>query len=433
MDMKRRIKAMLKNARSRSLMLLSTALLIAALSLSASAKTTLTFMQWSLGETMDAWWADTLEAFERTHDDVEVVRVFETGFTDRLMAMIAGGTPPDVFLARLDTYPKLALQGQLMDITDRIEKDAQLQAVMLPQDEFRSAIDGRWYGLGFKYGFAHTYYNRNFFDEAGLPPMPVSGANPWSWDEFVDALRKLTRRGADGGFERWGVSTALGSWARTGPLLQTMGVDFVTSDGFDISSPTAVRAIESLRDLHSVGMVAPYASVGNSRRRLPNQQAAITIDLDTDPHGLHAGEGRSFEWYGLGALPAGEGADTSTTYMFGENITIHKDSPNPDLAYELLKFAAMRAWNIDGDVPFLYNGRSGAGLHPDEPALAEQFAFTHATMVPPFVGFELQAPAMQAVRHVVEGREATSYLHETQRIIDADFQQLREEILQGTE
>src|SRR5688500_11687493 len=97
-------------------MLLTVALIIAALSVSASAKTTLTFMQWSLGETMDAWCAETLEEFGQIHD-VEVVRVFETGFTDRLMAMIAGGTPPDVFIARLDSYPKLALPGQLLDIT----------------------------------------------------------------------------------------------------------------------------------------------------------------------------------------------------------------------------------------------------------------------------------------------------------------------------
>ncbi len=399
-----------------------------AISSSAATQETLTFMQWSLGESMDAWWLATLEEFGRLNN-VKVERVFDTGFNDKLLAMIAGDSAPDVYLVRFDYYNVWAHQGLLYDITSMVDADKSLQVIMLPQDRPRAMVDGRWYGLGFKYAFAHTYYNREFFNQAGIPAMPLSGAKAWSWEQFVASLRKLTRIAADGKVQCWGVSTSLGSWVRNGSLLQSFGVNFVSPEGFDISSPKAVEAVMALRDLYARNLMATYASVANSRNRLPNGQAAIILDLDTDPMSVMTGNGRGYDWFGLGAYPAGVGRSTGTSYMFGENAVVSSHTKNPKLAYAFLRFAIERAWNVRSEVPYLYQGRSGARLHPDERQLAFEYALTNTTFLPSFVGMEFQVDASNAVRAVVEGGKPASYLQEVQRVIDTKFAELRTSII----
>lgn len=395
-----------------------------------SAKT-LTFMQWSLGDVMDTWWEETLEEFGRVYD-VEVERVYETTYGDKLLTMIAGGQAPDVFLVRFGMFPTLATHEQLLDITDFVENDAELQQYLLPQDRSRSTVNGNWYGLGFKYAFAHTWYNREVFDQAGIVPMPLRGEDAWSWDTFVDVLRKVSRTAADGSVERYGLSYTFTNWSRSASLLKSFGVEYFSEEnGIDISSSTAVDAILELRELKERGLLAPNTGVANSRNRLVNGEAAIILDLDSDPHGVLAGGGRGMDWYGLGAYPAGRGMDTGTSYMFGENIAVHWNTPNPELAYEFLKFAALRSWNVESDMPYLFQGRSGDELHPDEAELA-YYALTNTTTVQPYWGLaEINNPAMQAVYRVIQGLEPASYLTEVQRIIDATYEELQAEVGSG--
>lgn len=396
----------------------------------ASAKK-LTFMQWSLGDVMDAWWEETLQEFGRIYD-VEVERVYETTYGDKLLTMIASGQAPDVFLVRFGMFPTLATHEQLLDITEFIENDAELQQYMLPQDRARSTVNGRWYGLGFKYAFAHVWYDREVFNQAGIEPMPLRGEEAWSWDTFVDVLRKVSKTAADGTVERYGLSYTYTNWSRSASLLKTLGVEYFSEErGIDISSTTAVDAIMELRELRERGLLAPNTGVANSRNRLVSGQAAIILDLDSDPHGVLSGNDRGMDWYGLGAYPAGRGRDVGTSYMFGENIAIHWNTPEPELAYEFLKFAALRSWNVESDMPYLFQGRSGDALHPDEPALA-YYALMNTTTVQPYWGLaEINNPAMQAVYRVIQGLEPASYLEEVQRVIDTTYEELRAEVGAG--
>lgn len=406
---------------------LSVLMVVASAPVVALADDTLVFMQWSLGQVMDAWWEETLNEFGELYN-VKVERVFETTFTDRLLTLMAAGQGPDVFLVRFDIYPSLAAQGALLDLTDRIEGDTDLAGALLPQDRSRSMLDGKWYGLGFKYAFAHTFYNREFFAQSGVPNMPLSGDEAWQWEEFVDALRKLTRMDSEGKVERWGLSLPMTNWARMGSLIHSFGVDIVGTNGFDISSPEAVNAIMTLRELHERGVLAPHAGVANSRNRLPGQQAAIIMDLDSDPHGVLTAGDLGMDWYGLGTYPAGLNQSVGRSYMFGENIAVNAYTSKPDLAYEFLKFAALRSWNVDSDMPYLFQGRSGEALHVDEPALAK-YAFGNTTMVTPFLGQEaVRDAAMAAVRLVVEGKEPPSHLAEVQRQIDAQLAEVQASI-----
>ena len=37
------------------------------------------------------------------------------------------------------------------------------------------------------------YYNKKIFDEAGVPYPPTKWTEAWTWDEFVNVAKKLTK------------------------------------------------------------------------------------------------------------------------------------------------------------------------------------------------------------------------------------------------
>jgi len=119
---------------------------------------------------------------------------------EKLYAMMAAGTPPDVFYTNSVMRDQLAAEGKILDFRIIAGSDS-FRNLMRPEAiEQGTSLDGGWYQLvnsTFTYGI---YYNKTFFDEAGIK-YPDS---LWTWDDLITIAQKLTK-GGDRRTDRYGI------------------------------------------------------------------------------------------------------------------------------------------------------------------------------------------------------------------------------------
>ncbi len=90
--------------------------------------------------------------------------------------------------------------------------------------------------------------NVDMFREAGVPLPSADSKSSWSWQQFMDALVKLTRTGSSGDVSQFGIQ-AFGSTTYTPPLLWE--ADWVTADYKTVTcdSPAMVDCYTSFFDM----------------------------------------------------------------------------------------------------------------------------------------------------------------------------------------
>jgi multiple sugar transport system substrate-binding protein len=122
-------------------------------------------------------------------------------YVEKLVAVVAAGQPPDVLQIHGAAYlaTKLGIAQELSDLHRRDRVDAgKFNRVLF---QYGSQWEGRTYGLPFA-NMAEALaliYNRNHLRAAGVPEPPERWNDPaWTWERFVDVLRKVQKVGPDG-------------------------------------------------------------------------------------------------------------------------------------------------------------------------------------------------------------------------------------------
>ncbi|CAA9222211.1 MAG: hypothetical protein AVDCRST_MAG77-736 [uncultured Chloroflexi bacterium] len=146
-------------------------------------------------------------------------------------------------------------------------------------------IDGKVYSLFYAYGGNLTahFYNRALFKQVGVPEPPSDWNKAWSWDEFRDAMRRLTKK-SDGATTQVGIThygdpvTSLlvhsdGKWitddwkritSSDGELLQTIDnwADLVNRDGATMASPGVNVGVTNNEQAFLTGRAGMYVVAG---------------------------------------------------------------------------------------------------------------------------------------------------------------------------
>lgn len=118
-------------------------------------------------------------------------------FYQKLMALQAAGTAPDV--ARIAEFylPVMIAKNQVADLTDKV---ARLNMDDYFESAFRGAshVDGRTYGVPSGMYSTVMYFNKDLFDQAGLAYPSQDWENPNTLQEVAEMAAKLTAgSGAD--------------------------------------------------------------------------------------------------------------------------------------------------------------------------------------------------------------------------------------------
>lgn len=162
---------------------------------------------------------------------------------------MAGGVAPDVAQLSIIWARDLYDQGMLLELNSYLEKSPQTAPRnFIPATQVYNQKQGRIYGVTFVMDSAALAYNKDHFAAAGLDESPFALA---TWNDFLEAAKKLTRRSGDqvqrGGFGFWPSMELFTSW------LYSNGGSFYNRD-FTASafhSEAGVRALQFLADLRT--------------------------------------------------------------------------------------------------------------------------------------------------------------------------------------
>jgi len=211
--------------------------------------------------------------------------------------------------------------------------------------------------LAFPKGFSPMvyYYNRALFAEAGL----ASPRNGWTQDEFLAAVRALTRdTDGDGVVDQWGtvLDRRLYAWQA---WIWSAGADVLTADGARatgaIDQPAAERTLTLLTDLRSAAT--------HLRRALPGRPRfeqrlfySGRLGLMTSGHWMIPRMRRYLEQgrvqLGVVSVPRTPGHQVKTP-LFASGWAVPYNTPHRKLAVELA------AWMVRGDAQ---RRRAASGL-----------------------------------------------------------------------
>ncbi|MET8648320.1 ABC transporter substrate-binding protein [Nocardia aurea] len=287
-----------------------------------------------------------IEEFRKLHPEIRI-RTIVSG-PDPLQQMLtycAGGKCPDVMMAWELLYSGLAKRGVLLDLRTLLDRDPGY-AETLRRDSFPALYDtfayaGGQYALPEQWSGVFLYYNRELC--AGISP-PTRWRDAWTFDEFLDAARTVTRRDSSGHPSRWGFVDA---WV---PYFSA--ACFGMNNGSDWFTPAVDPVRANLDDPRFAAGFQFYADLALRHRvapRVGDQQSVSAPDLfrrgragmALGGHWLYSEfAGQDDLDIDLTVLPVGPyGGPGAITDVGCTGLAIAADSPRVEQAWEFVKFA----------------------------------------------------------------------------------------------
>ena len=261
---------------------------------SSGEKKVISFYSWSENSEQDFDKA-IIAQYEKEHSDVDVEEVFVpySEYLSKMNTMAAADSMPDVFKLPEGNVLEWGSKNAVLDLAPLYEKEG-----INPEDTTLSSTifktgDSIW-GVGCNVATIALYYNKDLLSEAGIEFPSTDANDPWSWDEFVENARKLTKDSSgktpdEEGFDADNVSvygTMMPTdWNVFIPLLYTNGAGIANEDGteLEINSEKGLEVIQAIADLAAVDQCAPSVAMAkgafaDKTTMLMNGQVAMLID-----------------------------------------------------------------------------------------------------------------------------------------------------------
>ena len=320
---------------------------------------TITFTGWG-GAEEDAGVKSAVKYFEDQTPDIKVNWIqIPDNYGEKILAMIAAGTPPDDAFCDNGTYGDYVHRKLLMDVTNQIKSDPVIGApnyFIEPQESDRCVVDGKWYGIGSCWVAAHIYYNNDVFKKAGLTPPSNDPDKAWDWATFLDTAKKLTfdvngKHPDEAGFDKDNIK----SWGVQWPQNNLVYLDAAVADNggsyldpkthlLTIDSPAATEGLQNVADLMLKENVAPRGSAVTAlgltnTQMLENGTLAMAVDGSW-----------ALSWMtkikadlGTAVLPKMKSLGTD---MQAHIHVALAGSKNPDAAWKWLRFLATEYYQL---------------------------------------------------------------------------------------
>jgi multiple sugar transport system substrate-binding protein len=228
----------------------------------ASSRTIVRYLTYETGQEQMALVREIERRFEEKNPDIDVQVEFNNMARDKIYVEVASGTAPDTWYCVTDDIPRLAYKDAVEPINEWVKRDKLdlgvyfpqiVNGLQYPQQRSKVLVDGPIYAMPIHFSTDLLCYNVDAFREAGVP-LPT---DDWTWDQMVAAARKLTKRDKNGRTVRFGLFLPDAQTAIEGNGGQVFNADFTKCV---IDNPTALEAIEQLRDLRFKDKVAPTAA-----------------------------------------------------------------------------------------------------------------------------------------------------------------------------
>ncbi|MBV8181106.1 MAG: sugar ABC transporter substrate-binding protein [Mycobacterium sp.] len=290
-----------------------------------------------------------VDAFQRRHPDIKV-RMLLSGSNplQHMSIYCAGGKCPDVLMAWDVTYAGLAARGVLLDLNTMLAQDKAF-AADVKADGIRSlydtfTFDGGQYALPEQWSGNFLYYNKKLFAEAGVRPPPGRWDQPWSFDEFLDAAKALTKRERSGRVGQWGYVDSWVPFYAASLFGMNNGVPWCTPrmnpTHLNFDNEAFLEGIQFYADLAHKHRVAPTSSDTQSMSTMDlftSGRAAMALGGHWRYQTVDLAKGLDFD---VTVLPTGPKGRAARSNIGTTGLAIAASSPRKQQAWEFVKFAA---------------------------------------------------------------------------------------------
>jgi multiple sugar transport system substrate-binding protein len=254
-------------------------------------------------------------------------------YNNAFLNQAASGDVPDIFASAIEGFSEIASKGLLLDLKDVIAKDPDAKTVLDGIDSnllqgMRTRPSGELNYFPTEWNNIVIYYNKDKFDAAHVP-YPK---DDWTWDDFLDAAKKLTLRDASGAVAQYGFVVPGFNFGLT-PWLYVNDAS-IFDDDWRKPTVTTANFKESLQFLHGLihdSKVAPAFQAGDGGDKFVAGQVAMLASGHWPlPEIIKSGMTR----VGVQIVPIRK--SKTTVYGIG-GLGITKAAKNPELAWAFIK------------------------------------------------------------------------------------------------
>lgn len=300
------------------------------------------------------------EAFEASHPGkkVEVRSVPFNKYKEQLTVMWSSDDVDDIVtFATCETYNHAA-NGCLLPLDDILPPSE--------QDKFISSVieaatyEGHIYSYPFREACSAMYYNKDFFEMAGIEPATFE--DPWTWQEWKENMLKIRDIVAkETGTTPWGLTylknPGAGDFWVT-PMIRSNGeigsntFNAISPDGKTLhgyaDTPEALEAYKFYQDLFITDKLSPNAEVPDA---FATGQSITMISFMATASQLN----KQFPDLNWGLMPV-PFFKTQIAHTSGFAYSISQKTKCPNLAKEFVEFAASEEGTM------IYFNTSGSDL-----------------------------------------------------------------------
>jgi multiple sugar transport system substrate-binding protein len=305
--------------------------------MASAADITLRYMSWDPTQLEKE--RPAIAAFEAAHPGVHIQAqaLPPSDYWPRVSAMAAAKDLPDVMMMSSGYIQQWVEAGNLVDLGTHLDEGtlAGYNGNAVATARFGNglfAVPQSWSG-------PVLFYNKTAFDAAGVS---YPSAN-WSWADFLNAARTLTKdTNGDGYPEQWGY-WIYGRYAQVDGWVFRNGGRYLNEAGTALEpNEAAVNALRFLTDLTITEKVAPRPQDLQGVRQqdaFPLGMAAMWVDGSWNISNIRTVAGDSFQW-GIAEIPAGPDATPQTlrSYAWPDMLSVGSGSKHEELAVAFIRF-----------------------------------------------------------------------------------------------
>ena len=310
--------------------------------------------------------------FQKDNPGITVQAVYAGNYDDtrtKALAALNAGEPVQLsVLFSIDVFD-LMDQDVIVPFDDLVATDDERQWLQsfYPALMENSTVDGKVYGIPFQRSTIVMYYNKDAFRDAGLDPeIP-----PATWDEMVEAAKKLTKRDASGNVTQWGLhvpSSGYPYWMFQAFAMQNNQV-LMSGDGTEVffDHPAVLESLEFWRDLSHTHDVMPKGVIDWGTLRQKFLEGSTAMMWHTTGNLTPVRNEARFD-FGVAMLPAKQRRGSPTG---GGNFYVFKQASAEErkAALEFIRWMTSPERAADWSIATGY-----VGVRPDAyltPALSE--------------------------------------------------------------
>ncbi|MFJ5760325.1 ABC transporter substrate-binding protein [Neobacillus sp. NPDC093182] len=273
----------------------------------------------------------SIQEFNKRHPDVKV-NVTYTPWEDywtKLKTSIGGGKGPDVFWMNAPNFYQYASSGFIKDLEPYIQEDGEYNK----EDYFPAVVDlytyeGKLHAAPYFIDSVGLYYNKKFFDEAGIPYPDET----WTWEDIETVGGQLTDK--ENGVYGYSMDIKASQQVYYNLIHQAGGFiisEDKTKSGFD--TPETKEAFKFIEKMIGKG-ISPSAQTvmeTEGKQLFLSEKVAMLPAIS-----VSAGEFKEVLGDNLGVAPLPKGKQAASI-VHGIGWAMNEKTQNDKLSWDLIK------------------------------------------------------------------------------------------------